>query len=288
MKTPKSTPLTESMVDSELCKLFETGDGEKPNLTCSMSDSKIQEYLQAIKPQDNSAVIGPSSDTPSGFTGDSGNNSDRFTVNTIFIANVPLACALHESMKQRFIKQLAVWIGSTTNAIESIRFRCLPVLSSSMKDGKAPLPKKVAISKKLLNPSHQSVIAYVRFLENCGVLLDDAVTMINGKVFQEMHLRADHASEHGLSGSKFDESKTLFIGNIPRTASEDALRAVFEANSCTSITRIRLIRDSKSQDCKGVGYIEFKACHFSQMVGLHQVPAKEGRHQAPTKEGQSR
>ena len=208
MKKPKTITSSSTMAkstafDPELCRIFKP-DHEKASQ--SLPDAKIQEYLQMVRLKEDDVVpvkldskqkAGP---IPIDVLEA---NSGRFTLNTIFIANVPLSCALHDSMKQKFIKQLATWMGgiSQDDLIESVRFRCLPVLPSFAEEGKAPLPKRAAISKKLFNLSHQSIVAYVRLVENCRISLDEAIAAINGKIFQERHLRVDHASEHGSSGS---------------------------------------------------------------------------------------
>lgn len=197
------SPLASSFPDTELSQLFNKTEKTQEKVKPLISQSKLNEFIEAIKPDQTCFlnIASKSTDIPT-KTPKSNNssaiNSDRYTKNTIFIANVPISCTKKNRVKDEFVSQLAEWMETTSQSIASVRFRCLPVLSST--DGNKPfLPKRVALSKNIMDPTRDSVIAYIRFTSDIN--LKEAVAQLNGKVFQNKHLRADIASEHGSSGS---------------------------------------------------------------------------------------
>ena len=54
-------------------------------------------------------------------------------------------------------------------------------------------------------------------------------------------------------------SKTLFVGNLPYSMTEDDLRALFEASGPVISTRV--VVDRETQRPKGFGFVEFDAPH---------------------------
>jgi RNA recognition motif-containing protein len=52
-------------------------------------------------------------------------------------------------------------------------------------------------------------------------------------------------------------SKTLFVGNLPYSMTEERLRALFEASG--TIVSARIVVDRQSQRPKGFGFVEFEA-----------------------------
>ena len=55
---------------------------------------------------------------------------------------------------------------------------------------------------------------------------------------------------------QLDYTKTIFIGNLPFTVTEEEIRSLF--NECGAIENIRVIRDPKTHIGKGIGYVTFK------------------------------
>ncbi|XP_061394694.1 RNA-binding protein 34-like [Musca vetustissima] len=88
---------------------------------------------------------------------------------------------------------------------------------------------------------------------------------LNGSEFKGMHLRVTKSSlKHSASAleSKEEAKRTIFVGNLKYTATEESLRETF--SSCGEIEYVRCIRD-KDKGCKGVAYVRFKT---ADAVGL--------------------
>ena len=81
-----------------------------------------------------------------------------------------------------------------------------------------------------------------------------ATIQFNGFLWNDMHLRVDLATN---SSKKLSPKVTVFIGNLPYTASEDPIWSHFE--QCGEIDSVRLLRDKyKGGLCRGIGFIKFK------------------------------
>ncbi len=52
-------------------------------------------------------------------------------------------------------------------------------------------------------------------------------------------------------------SKTLFVGNLPYSMTDDHLRTLFEASG--TILSVRVVIDRQTQRPKGFGFVEFDA-----------------------------
>jgi RNA recognition motif-containing protein len=52
-------------------------------------------------------------------------------------------------------------------------------------------------------------------------------------------------------------SKTLFVGNLPYSMTEDDLRALFEASG--RVVSVRVVVDRETRRPKGFGFVEFDA-----------------------------
>lgn len=52
-------------------------------------------------------------------------------------------------------------------------------------------------------------------------------------------------------------SKTLFVGNLPYSMTEDHLRALFEASG--RVASVRVVVDRETRRAKGFGFVEFDA-----------------------------
>lgn len=78
------------------------------------------------------------------------------------------------------------------------------------------------------------------------------------QLFRGRHLRVDLANGEGSSK---DPKLSVFIGNLPFTATEEGLRtwvapAVDGGND--SITNVRLVRDKATNRGKGIAYVAFR------------------------------
>ncbi|TDG50045.1 hypothetical protein AWZ03_003555 [Drosophila navojoa] len=103
---------------------------------------------------------------------------------------------------------------------------------------------------------------------NAYVVLDNpeiaqkALTL-NGTEFKENHLRVTPAAKfgkvngvgNGEASSDADVKRTVFIGNLKYSASEQKLREIF--SSCGEIDYIRCLQDGE-KGCKGVAYVCFQ------------------------------
>jgi len=99
--------------------------------------------------------------------------------------------------------------------------------------------------------------AYVLFktLEEVAKALE-----LNNEELKGRHLRITHANQ-----KEIDTKTTIFVGNLPFSTEEEEIRKYF--NECGTIDYIRLIRDRKTHQAKGVCYIKF-ADKYGYFEGL--------------------
>ncbi|EDW67234.1 uncharacterized protein [Drosophila virilis] len=104
---------------------------------------------------------------------------------------------------------------------------------------------------------------------NAYVVLDSAVIAekalaLNGTEFKENHLRVTPAAQvrgavgaagNDQASNDADVKRTVFVGNLKYTASEQKLREIF--SSCGEIDYIRCLQDG-DKGCKGVAYVCFQ------------------------------
>ncbi|XP_037822073.1 RNA-binding protein 34 [Lucilia sericata] len=90
----------------------------------------------------------------------------------------------------------------------------------------------------------------------------EKATTLNGVEFKGHHLRITLAAKNPQSHEKEQAKKTVFVGNLKYTATEESLREIF--SSCGEIDYVRCIRDG-DKGCKGVAYVCFKT---ADAVGL--------------------
>ena len=57
-------------------------------------------------------------------------------------------------------------------------------------------------------------------------------------------------------------SKTLFVGNLPYSMTEDRLRTLFEASG--TIVSVRIVIDRETQRPKGFGFVEFEVPYAAE------------------------
>ncbi|XP_067941768.1 RNA-binding protein 34-like [Watersipora subatra] len=153
---------------------------------------------------------------------------------TVFVGNVPVEAEKKDIRK--FFKKYGT--------IKSIRFRSL-----MRKDITKPL--KASAIKRDLHPLCKALNVYIVFEEERSA---SRALKRNGKEFLGSHLRVDLASS---SVDKEPNRKcSVFVGNVPFDAHEEALRKHF--SGCGDIVNVRLIRDKETRLGKGFGYVEFK------------------------------
>jgi nucleolar protein 12 len=153
---------------------------------------------------------------------------------TVFVGNLPVSCLEKEDGKKLRTKF------SVHGKIETIRFRSIGFSNS--------LPKRVAFQRGDFHPERDTLNAYVVYSN-----IDEAKAALseNATTFNEKHIRVDLAET-----SKNDMKRSVFVGNLPFDAKEEALWEFF--SSCGNVANVRLIRDSKTSLGKGFGYVQFQ------------------------------
>mmetsp|Transcript_7338 Transcript_7338/g.11582 ORF Transcript_7338/g.11582 Transcript_7338/m.11582 type:complete len:537 (-) Transcript_7338:85-1695(-) len=176
---------------------------------------------------------------------------------TIFVGNVPV------SMKKAELRAIFKVFGF----IESIRLRSIGFKDPSV-------PRMVALSKKQFHDRRHSMNAYVVFVEEKAAesALEANGHKVTAKVTnpskrggeeggaveeeeeeEDFYLRVDRASGPKTS---VDNSKSIFVGNLPYDAQENDVRRHFQG--CGEIINVRLIRDRRLNVGKGFGYVSFR------------------------------
>ncbi|XP_074042861.1 polyadenylate-binding protein 4-like [Leptinotarsa decemlineata] len=99
-------------------------------------------------------------------------------------------------------------------------------------------------------------------------LAESLKAALQGKYFTEMNVRSDSGHSYGMRESYtrsdvskvnyplFDNSKTLYIGEIPRNTSDAELESYYSAYG--GIQAVIVLADSRISWSRGHGYIEFK------------------------------
>ena len=175
--------------------------------------------------------------------------TERLT-RTVFVGNVP-ASDLKPSELKRFFRD--------AGKVESVRVRSLAVMGTKVeKAGNQGAVRKACFIKGALNSEAATTCnAYIVFknIESVEKALE-----LNGKVFNDHHLNVDRATASGEGTKRNDHRRSVFVGNICFTASEeDVYRFFLSQVGEDSVDRVRLIRDSETRMGKGIGYVSFKS-----------------------------
>lgn len=164
---------------------------------------------------------------------------------TLFVGNVPL-----QWDKKQVRAAIRAAVGEAySGPMTPIWFRALP-LEDKWTRGK--LRKAGSILRQYSDAS-DAKHAYV-------VLGDpeDVTTLrhaVNGHVADDTHtLRADGVGS-AAKLQTFDRKRSVFVGNLPPSASEADLRAVFR--DVGAIDAVRIVRDRVSKACKGIAFVLF-------------------------------
>nr|XP_034837179.1 RNA-binding protein 34 isoform X1 [Maniola hyperantus] len=161
--------------------------------------------------------------------------ADEELKRTLFVGNVPFSGKTKKEMKKIFSKY---------GQIETVRIRTVPI-----KDARDT--PKLAIIKKELHPDRTTVHVYIRFSTTLAVqkALAENNTVLNG-----CHLRVQPSESTGVP---HDPKCSIFVGNMPFTLEDEALRSKFE--KCGEIESVRIVRDRATCIGKGIGFVNFKS-----------------------------
>jgi nucleolar protein 12 len=138
---------------------------------------------------------------------------------------------------------------------ESVRFRSMALTGAKIDDhGNQKLVKKVSANKRLLSDAKDTYNAYVVFVKEEAAV---AALAVNKRLVEEKHLRVDRV---GNAASR-DPKRSVFLGNLPFDAKEDAVRAHVAKGlegGEGDVEGVRLVRDPETQQGKGFGFVLLK------------------------------
>lgn len=166
---------------------------------------------------------------------------------TVFIGNVPLTWT-EKQLRSAMRKAL----GTTYDGIlKPIWFRSIPVETKWSSSNKM---RKAGLILKAFADGADSKNAYVvvNSPEDVPVIVK-AIT--NLEVDAEHILRADGVGESAVL-KKFDRKRSVFLGSLPRRVTESDIRWVLW--DAGEVDAVRIVRDKKTQDCKGFAFARFK------------------------------
>ncbi|KAK6204849.1 uncharacterized protein RJT21DRAFT_11546 [Scheffersomyces amazonensis] len=158
---------------------------------------------------------------------------------TVFVGNLT-AEVLNSKQIAKKLKQLFGQVGK----IESVRYRSIAFEEN--------LPRKIAVAKKNLHKSRDTLNAYIVFKDKAVSL--KAVAKFNATVFENFHLRVDHIAHP----SPKDNKRTIFVGNLDFEEKEETLWRYFNSKLDNDVESVRVIRDSKTNVGKGFALVQFK------------------------------
>jgi cold-inducible RNA-binding protein len=72
-----------------------------------------------------------------------------------------------------------------------------------------------------------------------------------------LHIRLYFVILNLVSISRKEIELNIYVGNLPKTASEDAIRQLFEAHG--QVDSVKLIKDNFSGELRGFGFVEMPA-----------------------------
>ena len=169
---------------------------------------------------------------------------------TVFVGNVP-ASNLKPAELKRFFRD--------AGKVESVRVRSLAIAGAKVEQAgnQGAVRKACFITGALDSNASTTCNAYIVFKNVESV---EKALEFNGKVFNDHHLSVDRATASGEGTKRNDHRRSVFVGNICFTASEEDLYRFFLSQVGEgSVDRVRLIRDSETRMGKGIGYVSFKS-----------------------------
>lgn len=176
------------------------------------------------------------------------------TSRTLFVGNVGV------SVKKMHLLKLFQRFGK----VQSVRLRGITPADPGTS-------KRLAAIKQSFHPKRTSCCSYVVF-EN----RDDALSAcsLNGTKFKDYVLRVQICDDN----TELEPSKAIFIGNVPFDAEENDLWNTFETYG--KIESVRLIRNSVTGMCIGVGFVNFQSSdgvELALMADSVQIKNREVR-----------
>lgn len=153
---------------------------------------------------------------------------------TICIDNIP------KETKEQKIKKVFGQYGPINN----VRFRCIIPENPKMS-------KKVAAITGQIHPKATTVMAYVNYKSQ-----ESAKKALNmgGKLFEGNYVNVSIVAD---SGKQRDQKKAVFIGNLKFGIDNNIIWKHF--GECGEIESVHLIRDPKTGQTRGFGYVNFKS-----------------------------
>ena len=61
-------------------------------------------------------------------------------------------------------------------------------------------------------------------------------------------------------------TKTLYVGNLPWSTTEDDLRSLFSADANVEVESVRLVSDRETGRSKGFGFVEIADAHLEHAI----------------------
>jgi hypothetical protein len=214
---------------------------------------------------------------------------------TLFVGNLPVAAT--RPALRRFVEAAA-----GAGAVESVRFRSVPVAKMAVAPGSDFRGMiRAAVATGSLNEARDSMNAYVVLRDAAAVA---GALALNGALFSGRHVRVDAAAGGGGGGdgggeggapaaagggggggaTRYDHKRTVFVGNLPFDAGEEAVRAAFErcgaGGAPVAVEAVRIVRDRATLMGKGFCFVLFaERAGVLDALGLHgtKVAALGGR-----------
>lgn len=100
--------------------------------------------------------------------------------------------------------------------------------------------------------------AFVAGVLTCGILVPILVDVKGPAVSAEISTQESPSSDFN------GETATLYVGNLPYRANEDAVKALFSRYG--TVVNVRLMKDRQTGRRRGFGFVEVAAADANQMI----------------------
>jgi RNA recognition motif-containing protein len=229
---------------------------------------------------------------------------------TLFVGNLPTTTT-RPALRRFVCAALPAPAAGGAPPVESVRFRSVPVAKVAVAPGSNFRSMiRAAVASGSFNEARDSMNAYVVLRDAADVA---PALALNGALFGGRHLRVD-AAARGVGGGgegaavgegaaagegavaaagtapgaggapRYDHKRTVFVGNLPFDAGEEAVRAAFErcggGGAPVPVEAVRIVRDRATLMGKGFCFVLFKErAGVLDALGLHgaKVAALGGR-----------
>ena len=155
---------------------------------------------------------------------------------TVYVGNLPV-----DTTRKALRKHFAAY-----GTVSTARFR-----SASAANPKMGL-RAAVITGEVVG---DAISGYVVFADRQGAV---AATRASGTIVFGRHLRIAPASRPGESSAaaaRHDLRRSVFLGNLPFDIADETLWSLF--GDCGEISYVRIVREPKTQQGKGFGYVGF-------------------------------